>query len=489
MRLIYNIITKFQKYRGTLQFHLIALIVLTVSIVSTTGMLLDYRREYNQHISLIIASLEEQAQAIRIARLKIKEVSEFGRYVDDLCAQMNDSVSPGHHILVLDDTGAVTIRAQHHSGIEVERALLSANLKNSIISLGEHRLAQVRLKDKDGTTIILAQYLDHVEHILKAQLLSRAVISTATALAIISLIYLVINLLVIKSVTNLAAAAKLWAKRNFSIRSTPTGSAEFCLLAEEFNSMADQLEQHELSYLAELEQARRIQNNLLPVSHPTIAGLSVAADYCPARKVAGDLYDIFTLSENRTAIVILDVCGHGISAALLTGVVKMSLHRRLAEKEDIEEAMRLVNADLLDCTPDGLFVTACVCVWDQYNGSWTYCAAGHPGGLLLSQNRIQELVSTAPLLGVFSEAEWSSNTVNLSQGDRIFLYTDGVADAGITRDKNGPCNLGKILLNHGDMCLTKQVEALMSETVRHSNEEIIDDATILAVEVLPKPAL
>ena len=141
MRLIYNIFTKFQKYRVTLQFHLIALIVLTVAIVSTTGMFLDYQREYNKHISLIIASLVEQAQAIRIARLKIKDASEFSKYIDDLCAQMNDSVSPGHHILVLDDTGAVTIRAQLHSGIEVERALLSAYSEENIISLGEHRLA------------------------------------------------------------------------------------------------------------------------------------------------------------------------------------------------------------------------------------------------------------------------------------------------------------------------------------------------------------
>ncbi|MHC4637388.1 MAG: PP2C family protein-serine/threonine phosphatase [Planctomycetota bacterium] len=468
-----------------MQVRLVTFIIPTVLVVSGVGVYLDYHREYNQHINVILASLEEQARTLKTARKRIIQPPIFAKYVDDFCAQMNEFISPGHHILILDETGAIMVSAQHHSGVGVANSLISANPDDQIICAGKHRLAQIRLKDEDGTTIVLAQYLDHMERILRSQLISRGLVTTVTAIILVFLIYLVIKSWVIKPVTNLVTAAKQWSKSNFSIRSDAMGSAEFRVLSEKFNSMAEQLETQENQRIGELEQARKIQTNLLPVSQPTVSGLSITAEYHPAKYIAGDLYDIFNLPDNRTAIIILDICGHGISAALLTGVVKMSLHRRLAENDDLAEAMKLVNKDLLTCTPEGKFVTACVGVWDQCEQTWTYCAAGHPGGLLLSQNNVQSLESTAPLLGVFLETDWPSDKIRLSAGDRIFLYTDGVADAGVTKGQKEPYNLDRILLNCNQLSLTEQVANIISKTIQDSSDEIKDDATIVAFEVLP----
>ncbi|HEW79585.1 MAG TPA: HAMP domain-containing protein [Phycisphaerales bacterium] len=472
-------------HRATLQFRLTALVVLTVLMVLSVGIFVDYRRDYRRYIEDVLASLEEQAHALKVARSRIVEKPEFAQYINDLCAQMNEYISPGHHILVLNNKGEILASTRYHSGIEVEQTLLSADPQEQILRIGEHRLAQVRLKDKDGTTIILAQYLDQMEAILQAQLISRGLTTGATAIAIILLIYLVINIWVIKPVTNLATAAKEWATRNFSARSIPIGPAEFRLLADEFNYMAEQLETYERNRTAELEQARKIQTNLLPTSQPAITGLSIATKYRPADHVAGDLYDMFNLTDSRTAIVILDVCGHGISAALLTGVVKMSLHRRLAEKNDLSEAMQLVNTDLLDCIPEGQFVTACVGIWNHIDQSWSYCAAGHPGGVLLTRNQAQTLASTAPLLGVFHKTTWPINTISLSAGDRVFLYTDGVIEAGAAEDKAETYDLEKTLLSCVDLSLTGQVATVMAETTQRSSGKIKDDATIVALEVLP----
>ena len=473
---------------ATLQFRLTLLIVIAVLAVLSAGIFVDYHRAYRQHINATLASLEEQARALVVARLRITERAEFAIYVDDFCAQMNEHISPGHHILVLDETGAVAIRTHHHSGAEVEEALLSCNSQDRILFIGRHRLAQVRLRDKGGTTIIVAQYLDHMERILRGQLISRGFTTAATALAIILLIYLVIKTWVIKPVNNLAAAAKEWARRNFSARSIAIGPADFRLLADEFNSMSEQLERYEHNRIAELEQARHIQANLLPVTRPAISGLHIATEYRPAQHVAGDLYDIFNLSHSRTGIAILDVCGHGISAALLTGVVKMSLHHRLAEKDDLTQAMKLVNDDLLACTPEGQFVTACVGVWNQEDQSWTYCAAGHPGGLLLTRNHTESLESTAPLLGVLAGTDWPANAVRLSPGDRVFLYTDGVVETGLAEGEVEDYNLEKVLNDCVDLNLSEQVATIMAGTIRRSSGEIKDDATIVALEVLPKPA-
>ena len=468
---------------GSLRLRLTLAVVFIVLVVTGTGMILDYRREYRVHMDELLASLTEQAQALRVARKQITQSSRFAQYVDDFCAQMNEHISPGHHVLVLDDRGEILAGSRHHSGIAVEEALLSAGSESAILKVNGHKLAQARLKDDDGATIILAQYLDHVESILRRQLLSRVATTGATALAIIVLIFLTLHFWSIRPIERLVEVAGAWSARVFSARADTTGPSEIRLLAGKFNSMAEELERHEHQRTAELERARQIQANLLPTSMPSLRGLSMAAEYCPIEHVAGDLYDVFELPEGRTAFVILDVAGHGITAALLTGVVKMSLHRRLAERDDPAEAISLVNEDLLRCISDGQFVTVCVGVWNAEDQTWTYCAAGHPGGLALSDDAIKSMPSTGPLLGVIPEATWSSDVLQMSVGDEIFLFTDGVVEAGAPDDRLRETGLMALLAQVKSLPLADQVKRVMEETYGRDHGSPADDRTIIALKV------
>lgn len=475
-------------HAGTLSFRLTFLIVTAVVAVLGTSMLVDHHFAYRRQLNSTLVSLKEQARTLAAARSRITDPAEFADYVDDFCAQMNEHISPGHHILVLDDQGNVTARSRRHSGADVERALLTPRLQDRILLVDGHNLVDARLKNKDGTTIIVAQYLDPMEGILKARLISRSLTTAMTALIIILLIYVGIEVWVIKPVNGLASAARKWAHRDFSARSIRPGLTEFGLLADEFNSMAEQLEKHENDRVAELEQARHVQAKLLPAKEPGISGLRIAAEYRQAQHVGGDLYDVFNLAQSRTCIAVLDVCGHGISAALLTGVVKMSLHRRLAEQDDLSKAMSLVNDDLLACAPEGRFVTACVGIWNQEDQSWTYCAAEHPGGLLLTANHAEPLESTAPLLGVLTGTDWPTKIIRLSPGDRVFLYTDGVVESGLTDGHVANYDLQNVLENSLDLDLAEQVSTIMAGTIRRSRGQITDDATIIGFEILPKSA-
>ncbi len=469
---------------GSLRLRLTAAVVLIVLSVTGIGMVLDYRREYRVHMDELHASLTEQAQALRVARKQIKQSSRFAQYVDDFCAQMNEHISPGHHILVLDDHGEILVSARHHSGPAVEKALLGAGSERRILRVSGHKLAHIRLKDDDGATIILAQYLDHVENILRQQLLSRAATTGATALAIIVLVFLALHFWSIRPIERLVEAAGAWSARIFSVRADATGPSEIRLLASKFNLMAEELERQDHQRTVELDRASEIQANLLPKSMPSLEGLSVVAEYRPVEHVAGDLYDIFELAEGRTAFVILDVAGHGLTAALLTGVVKMSFHRRLAEQDDPAEAIALVNEDLLRCVTDGQFVTACVGVWQPDDRTWTYCGAGHPGGLVLSGDQVNHLPSTGPLLGVMEDTQWSSTTIQMHEGDRLFLYTDGATEAGAPLNKLGKEGLGRIVRRCSDLLLADQVAAIVDEVFQHYLGEPEDDVTILAMEFL-----
>ena len=471
--------------RGSLRSRLTLSLLLTVLVIGAAGMAVDYRREYDVHIEGTIASLEEQARALQVARRRIPGSAEYAGYVDDFCAQMNEFVSPGHHILVLGPGGRVIVRARHHSGEAIERALLSSGGERGVLTVQGHKLAQARLRDDDGVTIVLAQYLDHVEGILRGQLIRRAMTTAAMAVAIVLLIYLVTNRWVLRPLGGLRDSALEWSARRFSVRCKPTGPPELRDLASRFNSMAAELERHERDRTAELEKARQIQANLLPASIPSVPGLSLVADYRPAEHVAGDLYDIFELPSGKTAIVVLDVAGHGVSAALLTGVVKMSLHRRLAEQDDISQAIELVNSDLLACVSDDKFVTLCLGTWDPGEGVWTYCAPGHPGGVLLSGGEARTLEPTGPLLGVVSEAEWSACAHRLSPGDRVFLYTDGLYEAGAPAHKLGQSGLEDILMRSAEMDLSDQIALVMDDAAQRVTGADADDITIVGFEVRP----
>ncbi len=469
---------------GSLRLRLTVGVALTVVLAVSVGVVVDYRREYNAHLERVFASLEEQARALGVARKRIRTQLSFLEHVEEFCAQMNAHISPGHHILVLDSQGNVIASTRRHSGAAVEHALRQANPRERVLPVREHRLAHARVKEDDGATIIVGQYLDHIEGILRDQLLSRGVTAVVTAVMLMALLFLAIDLWVLRPLSRLSVAAEAWGARNFAARAEQLGPTDVRALAAEFNAMASHLQAHERKRVAEMELAREIQANLLPEAVPQAAGLAFAAAYRPAEQVAGDFYDIFSLPGGRVVIAIVDVAGHGISAALLTGVAKMSLHWRLGEYHNPARALERVNEDLIACLPEGRFVTACVGVWNTTDQTWTYASAGHPGGLVLSQAGVDRLGSTGPLLGVLGRATWEERRIPLRSGDRLFLYTDGLTEAGAPGNALSISGLQDILTGAGDVCLRDQVHRLMDQAVARADSARPDDVTIVAFEVL-----
>jgi hypothetical protein len=341
---------------SSLRRRLLAALVSSVVAISGVAAVLDYHRERKRDVDRILLSLEEQAGALEAACLLMTEPDDFGVYVDRYCATMDERISPGHHILILDPNGSVLAGSRHHSGPQIEQALLGTTGSRAVLDVDGHRLAYVRSLDATGRTFILAQYLDRVETALHEQLLRRAFLIVVTALTIVLFIYGAVTYWVIAPLEELMGAAQRWGGRDFSARAALRGPSDLRVVAREFNSMAGQLEVQEQRRLDELEEARQIQANLLPRLSARIGGLALAAEYRPAAHVAGDLYDVFGLPDGRTVVAVLDVCGHGISAALLTGVVKIALRHHVTACPDLSEALRRVNSDIVVCTSDRHFV-------------------------------------------------------------------------------------------------------------------------------------
>jgi sigma-B regulation protein RsbU (phosphoserine phosphatase) len=179
---------------------------------------------------------------------------------------------------------------------------------------------------------------------------------------------------------------------------------------------------------SELAEARTFQRGLLPPADVVSDHLAISCRYVPCTELGGDLYDYVSIEPGRTAFIIADVVGHGVSAAMLTGIVKSAF--RASDDDDYEPAavVQRVCRGLVPFRADR-FVTLIAALLDGDHLS--YVNAGHPSGLVWGEDReIERLTTTGPLVSpAFPDWTWERRTVSVPAAGRILLYTDGVSDA------------------------------------------------------------
>jgi sigma-B regulation protein RsbU (phosphoserine phosphatase) len=185
----------------------------------------------------------------------------------------------------------------------------------------------------------------------------------------------------------------------------------------------------------ELETARSIQASILPGAPPRLPGLDVAVRYVPAASVAGDFYDFLPVDGRGLTVVVADVSGHGVPAALIASMIKVAV---AAEAADAESPARLLTgmARIFDGQLKSQFITAACVAVDPEAGRLLYAGAGHPPPLLWRsrEHAVRELEGGGPILGRFRRALYSETAEPLEPGDRVVLFTDGIPEA---RNRSG----------------------------------------------------
>src|SRR5580704_15336694 len=183
----------------------------------------------------------------------------------------------------------------------------------------------------------------------------------------------------------------------------------------------------------ELQIARRIQANILPSAYPASDHFHVAARYVPMTSVAGDVYDFLVADPTQAGLLIADVSGHGIPAALIASMVKLAATSQRANAADPASLLAGMNAALFGNTQNQ-FVTAAYVHLDVESRELRYSAAGHPPMLLLRDGNVRAVVENGLMLAAFDFATYSNVAHKLEQGDRLLLYTDGIIEAA---NRNG----------------------------------------------------
>lgn len=205
-------------------------------------------------------------------------------------------------------------------------------------------------------------------------------------------------------------------------------SAQLAISVENARLHADSLDKVRLQ--KDVEIARRIQQHLLPPVPKDVPGLQVALRYVAAEQASGDTYDLVPLKDGRFAVMIGDVTGHGVGAALLTHAVQAALRSYLELIDDVATIVTRINQRLVAGVETGNFMSLLLVIVDTKARSLQYVNAGHPGLVLCQASGTTVLEKTGMVLGVVGDQVYrESPTIPLAPGDLLFLYTDGVDEA------------------------------------------------------------
>lgn len=239
----------------------------------------------------------------------------------------------------------------------------------------------------------------------------------------------------------------------------------------------------------ELELAKEIQGQLLPRQLPEVPNTDMAA-YSRARNyVGGDYYDVLKVRDEGIGIVISDVIGKGIGAALLMSSLQGSLRAQISYESRPENIVNNINTLFRESATEKIFATFFFCLYDHNSGDLTYQNAGHNHPIVLRKSGGEDLLkSSSPPLGVVEKCPGTERTIRLAPGEIVVFYTDGLVEA--MNEKMKPLGFEPVrqyvrdfITSHKDASAQDILDAILKRVEKHVEKQPQhDDLTILILK-------
>jgi serine phosphatase RsbU (regulator of sigma subunit) len=247
---------------------------------------------------------------------------------------------------------------------------------------------------------------------------------------------------------------------------------------------AERLE-HDRRAAQELEIAKLVQARLFPQTLPPLETLEYAGICLQARQVGGDYYDFLELGGNRLGLVIGDIAGKGIAAALLMANLQANLRSQCAIALDQPERfLQAVNRMFYENTTDSSYATLIFAEYDDQSRQLRYANCGHLCGLVLRRdNTLERLHSTCTVLGIFEQWDCATGECRLHAGDMLALYTDGITESfNDVEEEFGERGLIETLRRHREKPALAMVASVVEDVQRFSAHEQRDDITLIVAK-------
>jgi len=238
----------------------------------------------------------------------------------------------------------------------------------------------------------------------------------------------------------------------------------------------------------ELDLASSIQLRLLPKKAPERKGMHISFYNRPFIKVTGDYFDFINIDKNRTAIIIGDVSGHGLSASMILSMTSSIMNAMLMEKLSIERAVEEIN-HFLNYRYNGVdLITMFVGVYNKSTRELIYVNAGHCTPVLIksAKKEITSLEGRSKILGADPSANYFSSKCILGKNDEIILYTDGLVEI-FNENMDAQLNekiLMDIIYQHRNKNVDQKLKAIIDIISEFKNGAIRDDITIIGIQIL-----
>ena len=295
-----------------------------------------------------------------------------------------------------------------------------------------------------------------------------------------------------RNLSRLSEGVNRIAQGDYSARVPVSSTDEVGRLAAAFNQMAADVERHQRAAVAqerlrrELELGRRIQDEMLPRAPLRVGATEIRGVSVPASEVGGDFFNYFPTPSGRIALVVGDVAGKGVGAALLMANIQASLRTRLALGQDLPSLARELDADIGASTPGAVYATLVVGLLDPARGTFDYVNAGHnPPFVLPARGALHRLAATGMPIGLLVGHGYGERQVRLEAGDVLFFYTDGCIEAeNRSGEMFGTARLEALLAGPPTGSAADLLVRVERDIVEfRSGQELRDDATMMVVKV------
>jgi len=234
-----------------------------------------------------------------------------------------------------------------------------------------------------------------------------------------------------------------------------------------------------------LEEARQIQQGLLPTEIPRIPGYQITGAWKPARLVGGDYFDVLDFGRDRVALCIADVAGKGMPAALLMSNLQAAIKAVAADSVPPPDLCARLNRFVCSNTADDKFITLFYALINAPSRKLVYTNAGHNSPILLQRSGSSiRLPEGGVALGIFPEWSYEAGEIQLEPGDRLVLFTDGVTEAMSPQGEEfGEERLLALMTAHPELSAAELQEKILQAVTEFSVGDLHDDATLIVLVV------